>query len=79
MVLMHWTKGSTLKKKKMKWKEQKGENHILVPGKDISSNMLCRHTAGQGTILCTPWKKAATHPPSHQKKITSDMLSRGLW
>lgn len=57
---MHWTKGSTIlkkKKKKMKWKEQKGENHILVPGKDISSNVWCRHTAGQGTVLCPPRKR----------------------
>lgn len=42
---------------KERWRAQKGENHILVPGKDGSKNMLCRHAAGQGTIKCDHWKR----------------------
>lgn len=53
----------------MKWKEQKGGNHILVPGKDILSNMLYIHTAGQGTLLCTPWERRPLTLLPTRKKV----------
>lgn len=70
--LSHWTKGSTIWK--MRRKAHTDENHIPGAGKDISSNVSRRHTAGQGTNVCGPWQRQPlTYLPTRKTH------SRGLW
>lgn len=64
---------------KRKGKAQKGENHVLVSGKDVSSKVLCKHPEGQGTVRCAHCRMQPLPLLPTRKKSTSDVRSRGLW
>lgn len=57
---------------KRRGKAQKGENHVLVSGKDVSSKVLCKHPEGQGTVVLptAECSHSPSFPPGEKAPVT---------